>query len=96
MASQEPQPAPIWVMGPSRPAEPPEAMVRTEHNPRMMATRALMMPPWLWNALMVASVPSVPPLMVSGMNRFTSQPVSRPVPVVKIGMTQGRNWPAGP
>ncbi len=84
-------PAPIWVMGPSRPALPPLEMVSTEVKPLMMGTSGRMYPPLLWKALMVESVPSVPPVMVSGMNLLISQPVSRPVAVVAMGMTQPRS-----
>jgi len=89
-ASQVPSAAPICEMGPSRPALPPVAMVSTEVRPLMSAASGRMRPAMLWKALIMVSVPSVPPPMVSGMKRTTSQPVNRPTLVVIMGMSQGR------
>ena len=90
-ARNEARPAPTWVMGPSRPAEPPEAMVSTEVSPLMTTARGRMTPPPWWKALMVASVPSVPLSTLSGMNRLTRNPVRSPTAVVNMGISQGRN-----
>ena len=77
-------------MGPSWPALPPEAMVAMAVAPLIRGTSGLMMPEFLWNALIIASVPSVAPSMAWGMKRVTSRPVTRPTQVVKTGTSHGR------
>ena len=47
VARKEPNPAPIWAMGPSRPPDPPVVRVMAEAMVLMMGTRPRMKPPLL-------------------------------------------------
>ena len=56
-AMVEPSDAPTWTMGPSRPAEPPEPIVRAEARIFTTATRPGMHPPLRRTASMTSGIP---------------------------------------
>ena len=56
-ASHEPNPAPIWAIGPSWPAEPPVPMVMIDAIVLITGTRVRIIPPPRWKARIMASVP---------------------------------------
>lgn len=71
----EPRAEPIWTIGPSRPTDPPEPMVRAEASVLTTATLGLMRPPRWATATMTSGTPCP---RASLANRFTSGPYSRP------------------
>ena len=74
-ARNEPNPAPIWAVGPSRPPEPPEPMVIADATSLTSGIRArIRRAPW-WKAAIAASVPWP---SASGANRNTMIPEMRP------------------
>ena len=48
VASFEPIPAPIWAIGPSRPAEPPVPIVTAADSIFTSGTRPRTLPEWWW------------------------------------------------
>ncbi len=86
-ARNEPKPAPIWAVGPSRPPDPPEPMVIADATSLTSGIRARMLrAPW-WKAAIAASVPWP---SASGANRNTMSPEMSPPSPTTRGIAQGR------
>ncbi len=86
-AKREANPALIWPVGPSRPPEPPDPMVRADATILTMTARKRMPRGLWWTAEMAASVPCP---SASGANRNTRMaPSSAPSPTTS-GSAQGR------
>ena len=87
MRSREAKPALIWPVGPSRPPEPPDPMVRADATILTITARNRIPRGLWWTAEMAASVPWP---SASGANRNTRiAPSSAPRPTTK-GKAQGR------
>ena len=67
--------APIWTIGPSCPADPPDPMLSAEAMIFTTATRPLICPPRVATAVITSGTPWPP---ASGANRWTSGPTIRP------------------
>ena len=74
-AMVEPSDAPTCTIGPSRPAAPPEPMVRAEARILTMATRPGMRPPLRRTASITSGIPCP---FAEGAKRWMSGPYSRP------------------
>ena len=74
-AMVEPREAPTWTIGPSRPADPPEPIVRAEARIFTTATRPGMRPPLRRTASMTSGMPCP---FAEGAKRWMSGPYRRP------------------
>ena len=71
----EPTAAPIWMIGPSRPAEPPDPMVIAEAIALTRITTGRMCPPLVSMAVMTSGTPCP---LASGAKKWISGPTIRP------------------
>jgi len=74
-ARYDPNPEPIWAIGPSCPADPPVPIVMIEATDLISGTRVRIMPPPRWKARIMASVPCP---SASGAQVKTRMPDIRP------------------
>ena len=87
-ARYDPNPAPIWAVGPSRPPDPPDPIVIAEATSLISGMRArTRRAPW-WKAAMAASVPWP---SASGARRNTMIPETRPPSATTNGIAHGRD-----
>ena len=71
----EPKPAPIWAIGPSFPADPPDPIVMAEAMVLITGTRFLTTPFFRWKLSIMASVPCP---SASGAKVKTNRPAMSP------------------
>ena len=73
--SDDPAAAPIWTIGPSRPADPPDPMVSAEATVLTRITTGRIRPPVVSMAVMTSGTPCP---LASGAKKCTSGPTMRP------------------